>query len=95
MLNQSPTPGVETPCIFDQESDEYLLVEWGWDAKRRVRRMIVFLRIVSGKIQIEQDWTESGVALQLLGLGVDRNELVLAFHHPSVRESSPLAMSSV
>ena len=35
LLNFNPTPGVESLCVFDQENDEYTLVERGWDGKEK------------------------------------------------------------
>ncbi len=86
LLAQQPMPGVEAHCIFDTEQDEYLLVEWGWDEKKRVRRVILFVRLLEGKIWIEEDWTEEGSAQELLNAGVARSEIVLAFQHPSMRD---------
>ena len=85
LLAQQPMPGVEAHCVFDVERDEYMLVEWGWDGKKRVRRVILFVRLLDGKIWIEEDWTEDGLAQELLDAGVARGEIVLAFQHPSIR----------
>ncbi len=86
LLAEQPMSGVEAHCVFDGEQDEYLLVEWGWDGKKRVRRVILFVRLLESKIWIEEDWTEAGLAQELLDAGVSRSEIVLAFQHPSIRD---------
>ena len=45
----------------------------------------VYLRIVQGKIWIEEDWTKQGIADQLLEAGVPPEDIVLGFQHPSKR----------
>jgi hypothetical protein len=44
------------------------------------------LDIKDGKIWIQQDGTEVGIANQLVELGVPKRDIVLAFHEPAVRQ---------
>ena len=81
----NPMPGVETYCVFDTAQDHYMLVEYGWQDKRRIRRVPLYARIRDGKIWIEEDGTEEGIATGLLRSGVPKEDIVLAFHHPSLR----------
>jgi hypothetical protein len=93
LYNLSPTPGVETYCIFDTTQDHYLLVEYGWQEKKHIRRVPLYVRIRDGKIQIEEDWTEQGIATDLLRAGIPKEDIVLAFHHPSMRPYSDLTLA--
>ena len=86
LLNAQPTPGVEAHCVFDTKRNQYLLVEWGWAGKKRVRRVVLYVCLVEGKFWIEEDWTEEGIATELLQAGVPRSNIVLAFQHPSLRD---------
>ncbi len=40
----------------------------------------VHIRIKNHKIWIEEDWTEEGIATDLLNAGVPQSDIVLAFH---------------
>jgi hypothetical protein len=93
LVNRRPTPGVETFCVFDDERGHYLLMRFGWTKDRRVRAITLFLRLRDGKIWIEEDWTEDGVALDLLRAGVPKEDIVLAFHSPEVRASTEFAVA--
>lgn len=42
--------------------------------------------ITAGKIWIQYDGTEVGIANQLVELGVPKQDIILAFHKPSVRK---------
>ncbi len=88
LVAQQPVPGVETLLAFDEARDQYLWLQCGWAAERRVYGVTVHVRIVDGKIRIEQDWTEEGIASDLLQAGVPRADIVLAFRE-SVGEHTP------
>lgn len=40
---------------------------------------------------IEENWTEDGIATELLAAGVPKDEIVLGFHHPTMRQYSEFA----
>ncbi|MEC4853839.1 MAG: element excision factor XisI family protein [Jaaginema sp. PMC 1079.18] len=42
---------------------------------------------------IEEDWTEEGVATDLLQKGIGRGDIVLAFHPPHVRQYTEFAIA--
>jgi hypothetical protein len=75
---------METLLSFDEERDQYLWLQVGWEP-RRVHGTTLHLRLKSDKIWIEQDWTENGIATNLLEAGVPNEDIVLAFHHPETR----------
>lgn len=82
LVTQQPTPGVETLLSFDEMHDQYLWLQTGWAEERRIYGVTVHARIVEGKIWIEQDWTEDGIASQLLQAGIPRGDIVLTFYEP-------------
>lgn len=45
----------------------------------------------SEKIFIEEDWTKEGIATELMKLGVNSSEIVLAFQPPDVRKFTEFA----
>lgn len=82
IVRGQPTPEVETLLAFDETHDQYLWLQAGWAEARRVYGVTVHVRIVDGKIRIEQDWTEDGITTDLLQAGIPPEDIVLAFHEP-------------
>jgi XisI protein len=76
----------EMQAIFDVERDHYQLLHLGWRGNKREFGCILHLDIKDGKIWIQHDGTEVGIANQLVELGVPKRDIVLAFHEPSVRQ---------
>ncbi len=76
---------VEIQNIFDTENDHYQLVHTGWQKKQRDYACIMHLDIKNGKIWIQHDGTEIGVANELAELGVPKEDIVLAYHPPYKR----------
>jgi hypothetical protein len=79
---------------FDQQRDQYLLFYVGWHGKERDFGVTAYLRIEQGKIWIEEDWTEQGIANELLAAGVLPKDIVLGFHHPRKRRFTEFADES-
>jgi ribosome-interacting GTPase 1 len=76
---RSPQPNVEVMIALDETHDQYLWFQMSWEGKRRVREVLAHLRIQNGKIWIEEDWTEDGIAADLIRSGVPRSNIVLGF----------------
>ncbi len=77
---------IETIVINDKEGGNYLLMEIGWQPPRRVYHVLFHLRLKEdGKIWVEQDWTETGVARDLLRAGVPAEAIELGFQPPGMR----------
>jgi len=86
-----PESAVDTAVICDDAHGEYLLMRVGWRGETRVRRPLFYLRLRAGKIWIEEDWTQEGVATELVAMGVPHEEIVLAFQPPELRELTEFA----
>jgi XisI protein len=84
---------VEVQFVFDRERDHYHLMNVGWEGDRRIRGSVLHLDIKNGKIWIQHDGTERGIANDLLELGVPKEEIVLAFHAPTRRKYMDFAVS--
>lgn len=83
---------IQAQTIFDPENDHYQLVYVGWRNAKRVYGVILHADIVNGKIWIQQDGTEEGLANQLVELGVPPQDIVLAFDPPKMRQYSGFAV---
>lgn len=90
---QQPMANLETLLAFDDERDQYLWLQVGWANQRRVQGITLHVRLLNGKIHVEQDWTEDGIATELLLAGVPREAIVLAFHAPEVQHPAELVMN--
>ncbi|MFQ6042249.1 MAG: XisI protein [Candidatus Poribacteria bacterium] len=53
---------IEVQTIFDTENDHYQLVNVGWNGYRRIYGCVLHVDIKNGKIWIQHDGTEEGVA---------------------------------
>ncbi len=84
---------IEPTLVFDETRDHYQLLYVGWDKPRRVHEVILHIRLCNGKVWIERDGTESGVARQLLEAGVPKDDIVLAFHPPEKRRHTEFAVA--
>ena len=71
---------LEAQTIFDTIHDHYQLVRVGWPNKRRVYGCVVHMDIKDGKIWIQHDGTEIGMANELVELGIPKEDIILAFH---------------
>ena len=83
----------ETLLVCDEKHDHYFLHRIGWEGVKRVWNTTLYVRIRNGKFHIEIDWTEEGIATELLAAGVPKDDIVLAFHHPSMRPYTEFAVA--
>ncbi|NEQ35380.1 MAG: XisI protein [Okeania sp. SIO3I5] len=83
----------ETQLILDSERNHYLLISWRWQNEQRDYGCSIHVDIKDGKIWIQQDFTEQGIAQQLLDLGVPKSDIVLAFRSPFVRQFYDFAVN--
>lgn len=71
--------------ILDTERDQYLWLRCGWDDKKRVQHIIIYLRIENHKIWVETDNTDFNIVEELLAAQIPPQNIVLGFHHPNKR----------
>ena len=90
-LNEKSGSTIESALVFDEVQDHYLLLLMGWRKDERIKSVMIHIRLKDDKIWIEEDWTEDGVATDLLQKGIPREEIVLAFHPPDVRQYTEFA----
>ena len=85
-------PDLETETVFDTQRDHYQVVHVGWSNKRRVYGCVLHLDIKDGKIWIQHDGTEGGIANELVERGVPKHDIVLGFHSPFKRQFTEFAV---
>ena len=79
--------------VFDSESDHYLLIILGRENERRVHGCLIHIDIISGKLWIQRDGTESGIANELVSSGVPKEHIVLGFRSPEIRKHTGFAIA--
>ena len=89
----APDSSIESVCVFDDIHDNYLLLLMGWQGSDRIKSVMIHVRLQNGKFWIEEDWTEDGMATDLLQHGVRNEEIVLAFHPPQVRQHTEFSVA--
>jgi hypothetical protein len=90
---RSPKDPVKTETVFDTKQDRYLLVHVGWrDSKTRIYGCIIHVDIINNKIWVQHDGTEEAIADKLVARGVPKQDIVLAYHAPHVRQYTEFAL---
>ena len=78
-------PDISDKAIFDRQSDSYLILRQGWEGSKRIQSIVTHLEIINGKIWIQEDWIEHGIAADLEAAGIPKSDIVLGFQPPYVR----------
>jgi hypothetical protein len=84
---------LESRVVFDRERDQYVLLCLGWNDKRREHGVVTHLEIINGKIWIQEDNTEEGIATDLEAAGISKDQIVLGFRHPDLRPYTEYAVA--
>jgi tetratricopeptide (TPR) repeat protein len=85
--------GVEVQLVCDTVHDHYQLWYVGWQGEHRIRGCVLQVDIKDGKIWIQYDGTETGLACALVQAGVPKEDIVLAFHAPHKRPYTGYAVA--
>lgn len=83
---------IQTEAIFDRAHDRYLLVNVGWDNGRRVHGSLIHIDIINGKLWIQRDGTEHGIAKEFAKAGIPKNHIVLGFRSMEIRQHTEYAV---
>lgn len=92
-LTHTSQADVESQTVFDKAQDRYMLFRVGWHDHKRINTPFLYVQFKNGKIWIEEDWTEDGIAGELLAAHVPREDIVLGFRHPNIRSYTEFAMA--
>jgi hypothetical protein len=84
---------VQIEVIFDETNDHYELMYAGWNGPYRIHGSVIHIDIRNGKVWIQYDGTEAGVADDLVEAGIPRDRIVLAFQAPASRVHTDFAVA--
>ena len=82
---------IQIEVVFDESNDHYELIHAGWNGPYRIHGSVIHIDIRGGKVWIQYDGTEDGVAEELVKAGIPRDQIVLAFKPPEVRKFTDYA----
>ncbi|HEY9599230.1 MAG TPA: XisI protein [Cyanophyceae cyanobacterium] len=85
-LNEKSGSTTESALAFDEVHDQYLLLLMGWHKDERIKSVMIHIRLKHEKIWIEQNMTEMRVAQELVEQGVSKDDIILGFQPPEMRE---------
>lgn len=84
--NQKPSLGqVDSYAIIDPGQDHYIAMQTGWVNKHRVHGAFLHLDIIDGKVWIQFNGTDQGIAEELVAAGIPKEDIVLAEKPADVR----------
>ncbi|MFH7029438.1 MAG: XisI protein [Heteroscytonema crispum UTEX LB 1556] len=83
---------IEVEKIFDKEHDHYQIVHVGWEGQEWVHSCIIHIDIKGGKIWLQWNGTEDDIAANLLAAGVPKEDIVLGFQSPFMRQFTEYAV---
>jgi hypothetical protein len=79
--------------VFDCQSNNFLLMDEGWEGYQRIHRVWAHIEVKDNKFWIHEDNTEEGIANLLVAEGLSPDQIVLAFYEPAQREASAFAVA--
>jgi hypothetical protein len=84
---------IRNQLICDDENGHYMVMSMGWAEKpdRRIHGCLIHIDVIDGKVWIQRDGTEEGVAGDLEEAGIPKEKIVLGFHQPRVRKYTDYA----
>jgi hypothetical protein len=80
-------------AVYDDTHDRYLVMSYGWEKLRRSHGCLIHVEIINGKIWIQRDGTESGVALDFTAAGISPQDIVIGYQPEIDRQYSGFALA--
>jgi XisI protein len=84
---------VHIEVVCDEDQDHYELIYSGWHGYDRIHGSVLHIDIIDGKIWIQHNGVEDGVADELVDAGVPKDRIVLAFKSPELRKHTGFAVA--
>ena len=82
---------IDNEAVFDRDQDRYLVVSVGWQDIKRIHGVLLHIDIAGGKVWVQRDGTEHGIANDLIAAGIPKDRIVLGFQSPDVRQYTEFA----
>ena len=72
---------IRLDAVCDDQTGRYTLVHAGWNLRKRVHGMVLYVRVEDGKVVVEYDGVSEGVYADLIESGIPGEDIVLAYRH--------------
>jgi hypothetical protein len=79
--------------IVSEDHNHFMLINEGWEDKRRIHSLIFHAEIRNGKLWMHHDGIDHGITEELVAAGIPKDHIVLAFHSPDVRQHTGYAIA--
>jgi uncharacterized protein YPO0396 len=77
--------GVEVQLSLDTVRDHYQWLNVGWHGSDYIYDCYIHIDIKDGKVWIQRNWTEEKPAVELVKMGIPKEDIVLGLQPPSSR----------
>lgn len=78
---QPANGNIQTHAVCDAESDDYMVVDSGWNEKgRRIYDVVIHFRLQDGKVSVERDNTDAEIVRELIEDGIAKDDITLAYN---------------
>jgi hypothetical protein len=84
---------INNMVVVSEDRNQFLLMQEGWTHKKRIHHCLIHVQILNEKIWIHFDGTEDGITDELVTAGIPKDQIVLGFHPPYVRQHTDYAMA--
>ncbi len=86
--------GLENRIVADTKRHAFVMISFGWQNHESYTHLLCFhLEIINEKVWIYENNTEAMIADELMEKGVSREDIVLGFVEPEIREHSGFAVA--
>ena len=86
-------PDIDRYMIVDRESNNFQLLDLGWQDDTYVFTVVFHFRILNGKVWLQRNITEQEIVDVLIEKGIPKEDIVLGFRHPKVRAQTGFAVA--
>lgn len=84
---------ITSTVIVSEDRNHFIVINEGWDGKRRIHSLIFHAEIRDGKLWMHHDGIDHGITEELVAAGIPKDHIVLAFHPPHVRQHTGYALA--
>jgi XisI protein len=83
---------ITSSVIVSEDRNHFMVINEGWEGKRRIHSLVFHAEIRSGKLWIHHDGIDRGITEDLVAAGIPKDSIVLAFHSPEIRPHTGYAV---
>ena len=84
---------ITSTVIVSEDRNHFMVINEGWEGKRRIHSLIFHAEIRNGKLWMHHDGIDHGITEELVTAGIPKDQIVLAFHSPPIRQHTGYALA--